>query len=334
MPRGRSPKYIQARRTLIGRLQSAYFAPGARFMSNRAASQEFDLSYPTAQSLLADLAEDGYIVRTRSGTFVPGARKQFRQARVIFDPVSMKEDTFGGAMLQPLKKRLTDASLAFACNWSDQRRAIGSDEYVVLWERGQGRVSREMALFKHRGLLLNATPAPGKAMEQFDSVAIDYFAAGELAGHFLRRPLPASSHVIIVAARPGLMGWAQQCILGFRGSWPRARTLYPTLTDPPSGQRFLEKLTQTPHDAVLFFVVRHALSYFDYIKAHRLPIPQIIVIDKPPHRKDLPFPFVSVSLEQFIDCAVRIVRNRLHGDSSSASHISLGPHIYLPAESH
>jgi DNA-binding GntR family transcriptional regulator len=60
---GRHQRRVEAvHEALIDKIRSGLLRPGDRFVSARALSQRYDISYQTADRLLSQLAEEGYVV--------------------------------------------------------------------------------------------------------------------------------------------------------------------------------------------------------------------------------------------------------------------------------
>ena len=90
MARPRSEKVQQLKRHLLSRIEEGYLRPGDRFLSNRALSTQFGISYQTAHRLIAELEQR--IADGDAAVHIPGCPS----------PVSATSTVVGGALLQAL----------------------------------------------------------------------------------------------------------------------------------------------------------------------------------------------------------------------------------------
>lgn len=326
MPRPRGPKYLEARRVLLHRLGSACFAPGSKFMTSRAVCAEFSLSLQSAHDLLSELTVDGYLERhSTAGTFIPGSSQRYRRAQIVFYPKARNPGSFGGALRRRLLERLKDAKIPFGMSWTDKWAGASKEDYLVLWGTDD-KIERAQAAVRRRGLLLNATPGSAVSARYFDSLAIDHFTSGFLAGEVIKNKA-RFARVVIIANPYGRELWAQPCVLGFRSIWPRAR-----LVHPPEWGRFVmrelaAKLPLQSYEAVFCVTQQNALGLMDYCKDISCPMPLIIAMDRPPMIPAFPLPLVCFSIDDMVETALRVIRARINGDPSPPSHITLAPRM-------
>lgn len=327
MPRGRGPKYIETKRILIQRLGSAYFPPGSRFATTRSVAQTFRISQQTAQSLLSELAEEGYLERrSKSGTFLPGSTTEFRRVCLVFDPSRNSPHSFGAVFLPRLTKALSERSIPWHLVWANKWSGAPKQDYVVLWERGGDKIQRHLAVTRQRGLILDAAPGTAASLKYFDSVSIDHFASGIMAGQILQKA-PGCKRVAILAGPHGRPAWGVQPVLGFRAIWPRARVIHLNDWSHNRIEPVLEKIFSHPRDAVFSCGQAPTLDLLNYCLRHSLQSPFIITADKPPRRHEFPTPLITINLDEFVEVAIRIIRNRMAGDPSIPTHQTLAPHL-------
>jgi AraC-like DNA-binding protein len=94
-------------KALIEKIRSGLLRPGDRFVSARALSQRYEISYQTADRLLSQLAEEGYVVRrAQSGTFLPDAASVLTKPLIAFHSRGQRLGSFGCLLLQHLRRAL------------------------------------------------------------------------------------------------------------------------------------------------------------------------------------------------------------------------------------
>jgi DNA-binding transcriptional MocR family regulator len=92
---------------LIEKIRSGLLRPGDRFVSARALSQRYEISYQTADRLLSQLAEEGYVVqRAQSGTFLLDAASVLTKPLIVFHSRGQRLGSFGCLLLQHLRTAL------------------------------------------------------------------------------------------------------------------------------------------------------------------------------------------------------------------------------------
>lgn len=85
MPRGRTKKVVSLKNKLIERIQSDYYKPGDRFLSNRYIEERFGVSYQTAYRITKELAEEGYLTLVpSSGAFIAGPQNKLKGVSLFF----------------------------------------------------------------------------------------------------------------------------------------------------------------------------------------------------------------------------------------------------------
>src|SRR5215471_11645978 len=84
---GRHQRRIEVvREALLDKIRNGLLRPGERFFSARALSLRYSISYQTADRVLSQLAEEGYVVRrAQSGTFLPNAGSTLTKPQLFFN---------------------------------------------------------------------------------------------------------------------------------------------------------------------------------------------------------------------------------------------------------
>lgn len=327
MSSGRSAKFLETKKVLVQRLRSDCIPPGSKFMPIRVVAAEFQLSYPTAQTLIEELVKEGYLERhSTAGTFVPGAMERYTRIHLVFPLAEKNQGLFGAILRDELLKICKKEGIPSKLTWAENWRGGCATDYYVLSNLASNRIVRELIVLRRRGLILNEFPPPGSAPNYFDSITRDNFSAGILAGRILKLESNCK-HPAILANPHGRHTWAQQCSAGFRAVWPRARICHPWAWSDNAIMRYLRMLFSHSHDAILCFVKAHALALTKYCQERQMPTPSIVLIAPPPKTANLPFPQISPTTSDFSDAAMRIIRNRINGDTSPAAHITLAARV-------
>jgi GntR family transcriptional regulator len=108
------PKYLQVRNVLLRRLQNE-LAPGDRFPTEIALSEEFGVSRETIREALSDLEERGLIIRVRGrGTTVqrrPVVAPDQRVTGLVEDFTELKRDTWTRVLAKEVREAQPPISL-------------------------------------------------------------------------------------------------------------------------------------------------------------------------------------------------------------------------------
>lgn len=327
MPRTISARRKDIERTLIQRIGGEHYAPGCKFMSNRAVASEFGINILTAQRILNDLAEEGRLDRRPcSGTFVPGAVTKYSRVNLLFNQMGRKAGSFKAEVLKGLSARLSEEKIPWKLTWLERGKRTLPGEYCVTCELNSGRIDRELALMRRHGLLIGGIPSSGIHASHFDSVAVDDFNAGVLAGRYFREHVHCRS-LAILANPPGQYVWAERYTQGFRSIWPRARILHPASWSARSAPEYLKKLFSRSYDGLLCSFWRQVLDVNEYCARHHLTPPAMVALSKPPVPPHFQVPLITVSLNEVVETAMRIISNRIAGDMSPTVHLTLAPKI-------
>src|SRR5688500_12447145 len=112
MARPRSQHVNEVKVRLIARLKTNFLRPGDRFLSARAVSEKFEISYQTAHRILKELQDEGHIKRAKaSGTFVPGESATPSRLALMFHPRARRPGSFGHRLASDLATALAREEL-------------------------------------------------------------------------------------------------------------------------------------------------------------------------------------------------------------------------------
>lgn len=190
---GRHQRRVEAvREALIDKIRNGLLRPGDRFVSARALSQRHSISYQTADRVLAQLAEEGYLVRrAQSGTFLPDAASVLTKPLMVFHTRGQRLGSFGCVLLQHLQKAFAGlrGGRPSVC-WieTDAPNAIDPPDGVlpIVWDCP--RLAHAWAEAGYRVVLVNDRPDPAvgpAAARNIFSVGIDDLVGGAMAADLL-----------------------------------------------------------------------------------------------------------------------------------------------------
>ncbi|PTY01790.1 hypothetical protein DB346_11415 [Verrucomicrobia bacterium LW23] len=146
MPRTRSDKVIELKHKLLRRIQEGFFRPGDRFLSIRAITERFEVSYQTAHRLIAELCQEGWIERRPcSGTYIAGQRIKLEGVRLLFHERARREGSFGARLLAQLQARLTEEGIWFETAFAGEREGNGVHHRSTESPLGAGTQATERA---------------------------------------------------------------------------------------------------------------------------------------------------------------------------------------------
>ena len=207
------PSRMEALRdALIDKIRNGLLRPGDRFLSARALSQRYGISYQTADRLLSRLAKEGYVVRrAQSGTFLPDAASVLTKPLLVFHVRGRRLYSFGARLLEHIQKALAGlrGGRPSVC-WieADAPDALSLPEGVlpIVWECP--RLAHAWAEAGYRVVLVNDRPDPAvgsAAALNIYSVGIDDLVGGAMAADLLLRLAKsgATSALVVLAGPRG-----------------------------------------------------------------------------------------------------------------------------------
>ncbi|HEY0009205.1 MAG TPA: GntR family transcriptional regulator, partial [Tepidisphaeraceae bacterium] len=171
MSRSRSNRVSQVKEKLVARLGLGLFQGGDRFLSVRAITRQYDVSYQTADRLLRELTLEGRLRREHgSGTYVAGGTK-LTKVQLVFNRRARRAGSFGSRLLSAIVLRLRQSGIPVVQTFVDQDQParLSDDAYPILWE-----AAAAVDFLGQRGstgMMVNGRPPPGLMALKIDSVA-------------------------------------------------------------------------------------------------------------------------------------------------------------------
>jgi DNA-binding Lrp family transcriptional regulator len=324
MARPRSHHVDTAKQKLIARLQDGLHRSGDRFLSNRAIAEQFDISYQTADRLVRELVDEGYLTRrAASGTYVAGRSSKRTGVQLIFDTRAQRESSFGSRLFRLLQTRLRREDIDVRVTWSNASEPIkvGPGRYPILWE-----APATLAEIVEQGgsaLLLNHRAPPGLAALRVDSVAVDDYLGGVCAAQLLMQRIHGKKPVMLIAGPRGDVR-SEQRMGGFlsvlpasvvhAGSWyveGAAHAARVTLDSSPAG-------VFTCNDRLAQAIIQEAKH------RHTTP-PPLVGFDDAPIAETMHLTTIAIPWRELVDAAMSIIARRMSAQLSTASHTLLAP---------
>lgn len=308
----RTGKIEQVKQRILQRLQEGFHRPGDRFLSNRAASKLFGISYQTAHRLLEELCSEGHLNRrSQSGTYIPGARR-LRGVELAFHRRAERSGSFGAKLLS----RLTAALRAEGIDWRIQQGSqISDDRLVVVWENP--RALEQAVRDRRSAVLINDRPRPGLGSMFIDSVLTDDFGGGVIAAELLMRRSGRRGRFAVVAG-PRDDTRSRLRVEGFRSALPQAKVIHGGGWYFEQGHRCARRAIDAGSDGVFCCNDRLAEGVIRWCGQQGRTPPPIVGHDDAPVAESLGISTVAIPWDELVRGAVEAITRRLSGDDSVA----------------
>jgi DNA-binding transcriptional regulator YhcF (GntR family) len=296
---------------------------GQRFVSARYISQRFKVSYQTAHRLLAELQDLELIIRRAgSGSFIAGQKKNLRSALLVFARRAKRPGSFGDLLLRQLIAKLEGAQLPFEVMWGPVApKQINEDVYPVLWE--SPRLLNDLAANSRFSLVLHEKPPPGLGSLFTDSISVDDFSGGIVAGQIISRYSPQGPTVI---GGPATDVRSQNRINGFRQIFPEARVIETGTWFFRSAVRNLAApLRALRPDALFCCSDRLAEAALVCYEVSKTTPPLVIGFDNAPIAETLGLSTIGIPWEEIARTASSVIKKRLEGSTDHAIAIVIPP---------
>jgi DNA-binding transcriptional regulator YhcF (GntR family) len=321
MPRPRSAKVSELKVNLLTRIRQGYFRPGDRFLSNRALTERFGVSYQTAHRLISELCEEGWLERrAASGTYIAGKKQTLTGVQLLFNARAQRTGSFGAQLLDRLKTRLERDNVECLVGFVRTKPVLRDDLFPVIWEckdvvvpdLGAGRYA----------LLLHDLAPPGIAGAFIDAVATDDFSGGVCAAEVLRDRGHGSASVL---AGPAGDVRSVRRVDGFRSVLPKGPTLWADGWFKEHGMAIVPRLLKNNPSAVFCCNDRLAEAVMQCCNDAGREPPYLIGFDNAPVAESMNTSTIAIPWDEMIEAAASVVRRRLRGDASTSTCHILAP---------
>lgn len=324
MARPRSEQTLLVKEKMIARLKGGFHPPGQRFFSNRGLAAQFGISYQTADRLIRELVDDGWLERRPSaGTYVSGKAVAWQGAVLVFHERAKRAGSFGARLLEDLTQALSQAGIASKRIWSRDEEARVEDSWLpVLWECP--RTMAGLAGARRFLLVLNDTPPPGLASSYVDSVACDDFSGGTAAAELLRGAgFPENTAVL---AGPESDHRSRQRVAGFQSVFPKAKVFWTESWDAEAAARLAPRVANGKFAGVFCCSDRLA----EGLVTHGVDA-AIVGFDDAPVAEALDLTTIAIPWREMVAGAVDIIRRRMNGDTGAAAKLIFAPRPVIRA---
>ncbi|ADK80983.1 regulatory protein GntR HTH [Sediminispirochaeta smaragdinae DSM 11293] len=322
MPRGRTKKVVSLKNKLIERIQSDYYKPGDRFLSNRYIEERFGVSYQTAYRITKELAEEGYLTLVpSSGAFIAGPQNKLKGVSLFFQSRAQQKGSFGNRLLRGIVQELRRADILTQTFYLEQGEKLDIDPafFPVLWETPQ--LLEAITTRRQYCLLLNERPKPGISSTFVDSITIDDFSGGVTAAELFLQKGTIHDPVIIAGPDRDLRSIAR--VQGFLSLFPDASVFKADSWYFEPGYIQASVLFLNPVDAVFCCNDRLASAVVSYIYDHTKKHVPIIGFDDAPISEQMNIATIAIPWDDFINLSVDIIKGRLSNTLNSTIHYVL-----------
>ena len=315
MARPRSERTRLVKEKMIARLKGGFHPPGHRFFSNRGLAAQFGISYQTADRLIRELVDEGWLERRASaGTYVSGKPVAWRGAALVFHERAKRKGSFGARLMKDLTTSLAQAGITSKKVWSrDEAVAVDGHWLPVLWECP--RTMASLAGARRFLLVLNDTPPPGLASSYVDSVACDDFSGGAAAAELLRE----TGNVAILAG-PEADHRSRQRVAGFQSVCAKAKVFWAETWDAEAAAKLAPGIARGRHGGVFCCSDRLAEGLV------KSGIERAIVgFDDAPVAETLDLTTIAIPWADMVAGAVDVIRRRINGHTGPAAKLIFAP---------
>lgn len=321
MARPRSEQTLLVKEKMIARLTGGFHPPGQRFFSNRGLAAQFGISYQTADRLIRELVDEGWLERRPSaGTYVSGKAVTMRGAALVFHERAKRAGSFGARLLEDLEQALAQAGITSRRIWSsdDERGTAGlAKEWLpVLWECPRTMVG--LAGARRFLLVLNDTPPPGLASSYVDSVACDDFSGGAAAAELLRDAGVVENAAVL--AGPESDHRSRQRVAGFQSVSSLARVFWAENWDAEAAAKLAPGIARGGFSGVFCCSDRLA----EGLVSNGVEC-AVVGFDDAPVAETLDLTTIAIPWREMVAGAVDIVRRRMNGHTGSAAKLIFAP---------
>jgi len=317
MPRTRSDRVEDIKALLVRRLADGHYRPGERFLSNRAVSSRYGLSYQTADRLIREICAEGYLERrAASGTYLPGKTVSRPGVCLCFRARARLTESFGARLLQEMTFRLTREGIPFLVVYDDDPpQEFPENWYPVLWEWGSRRAP-------HEGLLLHRRPASGMDSANWDSVSVDHFSGGACAAQVLRNHVRRGSKWIVVSGPPDDYR-SKARVAGFRSILKA--DVVPAGWTAEDGEQVGQTVFGLNPSGIFCANDRIAEGLLRFSAHAGLPPAPIVGFDDAPIAEKLGITTIAIPWDELTQAAMNTVRQRLADHRGSGTHQVVAP---------
>ena len=329
MGRPRSEKLKRIKRHVLSRIEEGYLRPGDRFFSNRALSKQFGISYQTAHRLIAELKEEGHLHRELgSGTYVAGDSQVPEVVDLILNPRARETGSFGYYLGGLIESVFKERGIPYEARYATNSIKLKRRAYPVLWECGSLR--QRLSKTAGFGMLLDEMPPLGVENPFVDSVEVDDFAGGVLAGQVFKKRWKCREPLVF--AGPKGDARSDKRVQGFATVFPNISTVHSRDWHYESALKAVDRIGKSNPNGVFCANDRLAQAVSTWYQARGETAPWIMGFDNAPISQERNLSTVGIPWEEFVDAIADLARRRLNGYNGTARRVVLAPRILLREE--
>lgn len=318
MARPRSEQTTLIKEKMIARLKGGFHPPGQRFFSNRGLAAQFGVSYQTADRLIRELVDEGWLERRPSaGTYVSGKSRVWHGVALVFHERARRAGSFGARLHDELSRALAQAGIASMAAWcKDDAMDVPEGWLPVLWECPQTMV--RLASERRFLLLLNDAPPPGLISSYVDSVACDDVSGGAAAAELLRESGALENAAVLAGPESDLR--SRQRVAGFQSIATGAAVFWADSWDAEAAARCTPALAGGRFSGVFCCSDRLA----EGLLGHGIDS-ALVSFDDAPVAETLNLTTIAMPWQEMVGGAVDMVRRRMNGHTGAASKLIFAP---------
>jgi len=324
MARPRSEQTLLVKEKMIARLKGGFHPPGQRFFSNRGLAAQFGISYQTADRLIRELVDEGWLERRPSaGTYVSGKEVNWLGAALVFHERAKRAESFGARLLEDLTQALAQAGIVSKRIWSRDEETRVEDAWLpVLWECP--RTMAGLAGERRFLLVLNDTPPPGLASSYVDSVACDDFSGGAAAAELLLGSGAAENPAVL--AGPANDHRSCQRVAGFQSISNKVKVFWAQSWDAEAAEKLAPRIAKGKFDGVFCCSDRLA----EGLITSAVDV-SVVGFDDAPVAEALDLTTIAIPWQEMVAGAADIIRRRMNGHAGSAAKLIFAPRPVMRA---
>ena len=323
MARPRSPRILEIKAALTSRLRNEQARPGRRFLSARALSTQFQISYKSAHRLLRELQDEGLLERrASSGTYHAGKSARLKGVQLVFHVRGRDRGTLGADLLARLEAGLRDRGIRHVRTWGDEKESPPLQEgfFPMVWEcPGAVRAAVEA---QHFCLALNNTPPAGTAAALVDAISTDDFSGGASAAEILKQTVGRAGAFAVLGG-PRSDPRSQRRIAGFCAHVDDAWVCSADSWYVEDARVHAAGILARKPAGIFGCNDRLAQAVIEHARTLDLPLPPIVGFDNAPVAAGLGLTTIGIPWDTMVGEAVRIASERLAGGTGPARHITL-----------
>lgn len=322
MPRKRTARIAEIKKTLVEKITEGHRRPGNWFISNRELAARYEISYQTAHRLISELCEEGYLHRTpASGTYVASEKHPPTGIALMMNENSQSEERrFGSILRRMLEERFEQEGIAYDVYFQDEFTGYPPERFCVIWG---GRFDlHEISSEVHYSVLIDQKPSPGLNAIFTDSISVDLYSAGASAAQLLHKKGPFSS----IAALLGTVDLSPDLLNGFQSITQTVAVAHATEWEVEACQQALQHLRDISRFDALFCGSNTAAEVAIEVLGKDFPM---VAYGDEVRAVQSGTTALTIPWQEIVDEVIEIYHLRSMGNSSVAGQRILSPNLYL-----